>query len=73
METDTLLTVQEAAKKIGVSESAIRNATLDGRLPSVWRYGRKLIDAGELEAYRERTQPGGVKQRGRPRKEPATA
>jgi excisionase family DNA binding protein len=77
MDTDTLskpgnvaaplLTVQESAAQIGVSETAIRNATLEGRLPFVRLYGRKLIEPVALEAYRQRTQPKGVKQRGRPK------
>ena len=49
-------------------ESAIRNATLDGRLPFVRKYGRKLITAEELEAYTLRTRPDGVKPKGRPRR-----
>jgi len=73
METETLLTVKEAAEHLGVSESAVRNATLEGRLPFVRLYGRKLIDRQELEAYRERTQPSGVPVRGRPPKEEANA
>jgi excisionase family DNA binding protein len=66
MDTENLLTVREAAERLGVSESAVRNATLDGRLPCVSRFGRKLILTEDLEAYRRRTQPGGVKLRGRP-------
>ena len=66
MEAETFLTVREAAERLGVSESAIRNATLEGRLPFVRRYGRKLIEVPALLAYRDRTQPGGVKPKGRP-------
>jgi len=68
MNTETLLTVREAAAKIGVSESAIRNATLQGRLPFVVKFGRKLIEQDALADYQGRTQPEGVKPRGRPRK-----
>ena len=68
MQIETLLTVKEAAASLGVSESAVRNATLEGRLPFVRRYGRKLIEAGELESYRRRTRPAGVKPTGRPRR-----
>jgi excisionase family DNA binding protein len=61
------LTVQDAAAALTVSESAIRNALLDGRLPFVTKYGRKLISRAEVEAYKARTQPGGVKLvKGRP-------
>ncbi len=66
MDTETLLTVKEAAQRIGVSESAIRNATLDGRLAYVVKFGRKLIEKGALDEYQVRTQPEGVKLRGRP-------
>ena len=69
MENKTFLTVQEAAQHIGVSESAIRNATLDGRLPFVRLYGRKLIEPKELEAYLRRSRPDGVKPKGRPRRD----
>ena len=67
MNTETLFTVREAAAKIGVSESAIRNATLQGRLPFVVKFGRKLIEQEALADYQGRTQPEGVKARGRPR------
>ena len=73
METDTLLTVKEAADQIGVSESAVRNATLEGRLPFVRMYGRKLIKPADLAAYQERAHPGGVKPKGRPPKDSETA
>ena len=73
MEAETFLTVREAAERLGVSKSAIRNATLEGRLPFERRYGRKLIALRALLAYRERTQPGGVKPRGRPARAEATA
>ena len=66
MDTETLFTVREAAAKIGVSESAVRNATLEGRLPFVVKFGRKLIEQDSLAAYQARTQPRGIKSRGRP-------
>lgn len=68
MDTDHLLTVREAAKKISVSESAIRNATLEGRLTFVMKFGRKLIPVEALAEYEARTQPEGIKPRGRPRR-----
>lgn len=61
-------TIQEAALEIGVTETAIRNATLEGRLPFERKYGRKLITPSELLAYKERTQVDGEPRRGRPRK-----
>ncbi len=67
MDTETLFTVQEAAAKIGVSPSAIRNATLDGRLAFVTKFRRKLIEQEALTEYQKRTQNGGVSTPGRPR------
>lgn len=66
---DVLLTVQEAATMLGVTEGAVRLALSQGRLPIVEKYGRKLVARPDLEAYKKRTQPGGVKRVGRPRKE----
>jgi len=68
MDTEHLLTVKEAAERIGVSESAVRNATLEGRLPFVVKFGRKLIEQDALAAYQARTQRDGIKPRGRPSK-----
>lgn len=68
MDTESLMTVREAAEKIGVSENAIRNATLDGRLPFIIKFGRKLITQEAFNEYRIRTQPEGVKLKGRPRR-----
>lgn len=62
-----LYTVRETATKIGVTESAIRNATLQGRLAFIVRYGRKLISEADLQDYQRRTQPEGKKTSGRPR------
>ena len=73
MDTETLLTVKEAAGKLGVSESAIRNATLDGRLPFVLKFNRKLIEETALTEYQQRTQVDGEKPKGRPRKEKVEA
>jgi len=65
---DTLLTVQEAAASLGVTDGAVRLALSQGRLPSVEKYGRKLVAWPDLDVYRQRTRPGGVKRVGRPRK-----
>lgn len=62
------VTVQEAAAELGVSDSAVRQAILDGRLLCTVQYGRKTINRTDLEAYRARTQPDGLKPKGRPRK-----
>lgn len=70
---DEFLTVQQAASQLSVTDGAIRLALSQGRLPSVQKYGRKLIARPDLDAYQQRTQPEGVKRVGRPRKhrEPA--
>jgi excisionase family DNA binding protein len=62
------LTVKETATLIGVSPSSIWQAIRENRLPCVTRYGRKLVIREDVEAYRQRTQPDGVKSKGRPRK-----
>ena len=67
MDNEMLYTVRETAAKIGVTESAIRNATLQGRLAFIVRYGRKLISEADLQDYQRRTQPEGKKTSGRPR------
>lgn len=67
MNNEILYTVREAAERIGVTESAIRNATLQGRLAFLVRYGRKLIAEEDLQDYQRRTQPAGKKSSGRPR------
>ncbi len=72
METENLLTMDEAAARIGVSLSAIRNATQEGRLPFVRAFGRKLIEREALAEYRARTQPDGVPPKGRPPRRTAT-
>jgi excisionase family DNA binding protein len=71
METENLLTMDEAAAKIGVSLSAIRNATQEGRLPFVRAFGRKLVTVQALAEYQARTQVDGVPPKGRPPRRPA--
>lgn len=65
---ETLLTVQQAAANLGVTDGAVRLALSQGRLSSVEKFGRKLIERADLDAYKRRTQPDGVKKVGRPRK-----
>ena len=66
--TDEYLTVQDAAADLGITEVSVRSALNRSRLPFVEKYGRKLIARADLDAYRQRTQPDGVKKVGRPRK-----
>ena len=68
METETLLTAREAAAELGVHVGTVHRAFQESRLPSVALFGRKLIRRADLDAYKERTRPGGVKPRGRPKK-----
>ncbi len=68
MEEEELLTVQEAAQRLGVRDTAVRNAMYQGRLPFVEKYGRKLIKPSHLEAYKQRAHPGGQKPVGRPKR-----
>ncbi len=68
MERPEILTVVQAAHELGVTAAAVRLAIYDNRLPSQEFYGRKLIARPDLNAYRQRTQPEGVKRVGRPRK-----
>ena len=58
-----LLTVPDAAKRSGAAETTIRNAMRRGRLPYREMYGRKLIAAADLLAYRA------TARRGRPKKQ----
>lgn len=73
MEPETFMTVKDAAARIGVTEAAIRNATLEGRLSFTVMYGRKLIAVKDLEEYQSRAHPGGKKPKGRPRRAEAEA
>ena len=62
-----LVSVQEAAALLGISDATIRQAILGGRLDYVRRYNRKLIPRAAVEEYRAR-RGGGEKPRGRPKK-----
>jgi len=68
MEAEVLLTAREAAEELGVHVGTVHNAFQDNRLPFVALYGRKLIRRADLDAYKRRTRPNGVKPLGRPRK-----
>lgn len=60
--------VVEAAKYLGVTPGAIREAITEDRLGFVEQYGIKLLHKDDLDAYKLKTRPDGVKPRGRPRK-----
>lgn len=65
METE-LLTVQEVAERLGITDVSVRSAISRGTLRHVVKYGKKLIPAAEADAYKQRTQPEGQKKAGRP-------
>lgn len=67
-DAEKMLTVPECAERLGVTQNAIRNAIHGNRLPSTSVYGRRIVKLADLEAYRQRSQPGGEKRVGRPRK-----
>lgn len=62
------VTVSQAAAALGVAIQTLRNAIAEGRLPVTRIHGRVLVAVAQMEAYRQRTRPDGVKPAGRPRK-----
>ena len=60
--------MQEGAAESGLAETSIRTSVAKGSLRSTVKFERKLIARADLNAYRQRTQPDGVKKVGRPRK-----
>lgn len=66
MGIEEYMTVEDAAKSLGVTISAVKNAISDGRLASQKVLGRRVVTAVDVEEYRARTQPGGEKPKGRP-------
>jgi excisionase family DNA binding protein len=68
MRLTDLITVQEAAVLLGSHPQAVFNALREGRLSGKKVLGRIVLKRSEVEAYRLRTRPDGVKPRGRPKK-----
>jgi hypothetical protein len=66
--TNDYMPISVAAKRLGIRRSAVYEAIHRGRFSPVDVYGTAWVSAVEVEAYREATQPNGVKLRGRPRK-----
>ncbi len=66
-EADDLLTVQQVAKMLNITEGAIRTALSENRLPFTEKYGRKLIARADVLAYQQRTRISGDKPKGRPK------
>ena len=67
--TDEYMPPGVAAKRLGIRRSALYAAIKRGHFTPVDVYGDGWLSVAEVEAYRERTQPGGVKLRGRPKKQ----
>lgn len=57
-----MLTVQETAEKLGISESGVRRAILRNVLPCQVIYGRKVVKLSDVEEYLR------TSRRGRPKK-----
>lgn len=68
MDTNELLTAEEAARIMGIKVTSVRTAMQEGRLPFVLLFGRRLIQHSDMQTYQERAHPKGIKPRGRPRK-----
>ncbi len=68
-EQEEMLSITEAAERIGVPRNTIKSATRRQLLPSVKMHGIILIRASDLETYRQEMRPEGVPRRGRPRKQ----
>jgi excisionase family DNA binding protein len=68
MKLTELITVQEAASLLNTHPQAVLNALREGRMQVKKVLGRIVLQRSEVEAYRMRTRPDGVKPRGRPRK-----
>ncbi|HEY3329102.1 MAG TPA: helix-turn-helix domain-containing protein [Capsulimonadaceae bacterium] len=52
-----LMSVQEAAKKAGVTAKAIYYSIHNGKLTPHRQYGRVLVDVSEVENYKPRAHP----------------
>jgi hypothetical protein len=52
-----LLTVQDAAERMGVSAKAIYYSLGHGKLTTHRQYGKILVDASELALYKPRSHP----------------
>jgi excisionase family DNA binding protein len=66
MENEALLTARDAAEELGIHVATVHRAFQDNRLPFIALYGRKLIRRSDLDAYKQRTRPNGLKPKGRP-------
>jgi len=51
---ETLLTVQEAMQKLGISRAALYDAMAAGKLKYTMKYGKRLFREKDLAAYTPR-------------------
>ena len=68
MDEGDFLTVQDVSNFLGIGMVAVRTSIRDGRLPSQRIFGRIVVKREDAQAYKDRTQPDGVKRVGRPKK-----
>lgn len=60
MDTDKVVTVQEAAALLGVHQQTVREALKEGRLTGTKALGRIVLLRVDVDAYKARTQPDGL-------------
>jgi hypothetical protein len=68
MDTEKIMPVAEAVRRLGIRRSAVYAAIKRGHFHPVDVYGDNWLSIDEVEAYREHSYPDGVKLTGRPRK-----
>ena len=68
MDEKQYLNVPDAAAALGISPGTLRAQMFKGRLRYTQVFGKKVIHKTDVEEYRQRTQPDGRPQTGRPRK-----
>ena len=67
METDELITINEAADILGVKPGSVYTAIRQDRLTCTILYGRKLLKREDVQNYMQATRPTGEKPKGRPK------
>jgi predicted DNA-binding transcriptional regulator AlpA len=58
MKNETLLTVQEAMAKLGISRAALYGAMATGKLAYTEKYGKRLLSEQAIKAYTPRNYRG---------------
>ena len=67
MNTNDYFTIDKCAEFLDISETAVRVAIAESRLPSTFEFNRRWISKADAADYKARTQPEGVKPKGRPK------